>query len=120
MFKLKGIAHKNKTKQVFSIRRLVGESVLDRNEGLWREIDALEDILKDAQVIVRVLHLAIKPVRSIDTPWIHSCIPQINGQAVAFAINRSSVRFESRVLRVPAARLLLRRSFSRFFAARDY
>ena len=36
--------------QVFTIRRIIGESVLDRNEGLWREVDALEDILKEAQV----------------------------------------------------------------------
>lgn len=38
--------------QVFTIRRIIGESVLDRNEGLWREVDALEDILKEAQVCV--------------------------------------------------------------------
>lgn len=36
--------------KVFTIRRVIGESVLDRNEGLWREVDALEDILKEAQV----------------------------------------------------------------------
>lgn len=36
--------------QVFTIRRIIGESVLDHNEGLWREVDALEDILKEAQV----------------------------------------------------------------------
>lgn len=35
---------------MFTIRRIIGESVLDRNEGLWREVDALEDILKEAQV----------------------------------------------------------------------
>eukprot|EP00752_Nemacystus_decipiens_P014554 g12962.t2 len=35
--------------RVFTIRRIIGECVLDRNEGLWREVDALEDILKEAQ-----------------------------------------------------------------------
>ncbi|CAN0154163.1 unnamed protein product [Ectocarpus sp. 12 AP-2014] len=35
--------------EVFTIRRTIGESVLDRNEGLWREVDALEDILAEAQ-----------------------------------------------------------------------
>lgn len=35
---------------MFTIRRIIGESVLDHNEGLWREVDALEDILTEAQV----------------------------------------------------------------------
>lgn len=37
-------------KQVFTVRRIIGESMLDRNEGLWREVDALEDILREAHV----------------------------------------------------------------------
>lgn len=37
--------------QVFTIRRIIGEEILDRNEALWTEVDALEDILREAQVI---------------------------------------------------------------------
>lgn len=36
------------SRQVFTIRRIIGENTLDRNEGLWREVDALEDILGEA------------------------------------------------------------------------
>ena len=36
------------SRQVFTIRRIIGENTLDRNESLWREVDALEDILGEA------------------------------------------------------------------------
>ena len=36
------------SRQVFTIRRIICEKILDRNEGLWREVDALEDILREA------------------------------------------------------------------------
>lgn len=42
--------------QVFTIRRVIGEAVLDRNEGLWREVDALEDILRETQVSQETAH----------------------------------------------------------------
>lgn len=59
MYMLRRTNARGRAAQVFTIRRIIGESVLDRNEGLWREVDALEDILREAQVAIREAPVAI-------------------------------------------------------------